>query len=239
MKISLMCGVVGVALAPMALGSITVTSGDRQLNAGARAFDQTNTPLSVLNLDTSGNFMFTHEAGAADSDDSSDALGRAIHDTTLGTNAIFGGVSVEARANNFGPQPDVWANASQTFMIQFTLAAPTEIRFEGTFDASAVAPPEGAGASSSVNFMLFGFAFPAGMPLGQTTGGAGAHDFTLMLGAGPYFINGAIDAMVDVSGNLGSAVATARYDFSYTVVPTPGAAALFGVGGVILLRRRR
>jgi len=87
------------------------------------------------------------------------------------------------------------------------------------------------GGGSGIDLDGSGPASPLGAGAGQVIPG--------FLAAGEYFLAvGGFDTIFDATG-WGVTAGTAAGPFSLTLIPTPGAAALLGLGGLVALRRRR
>lgn len=116
--------------------------------------------------------------------------------------------------------------AFQNYQLAFTIDAPTTVYLRATILQSSAVTTGSIGLLSN----------PVGIGWGA---GAGTYEFNDILAPGSYTFNMNTNMFYSTGGTTDSFYSDANFRFELGIVPTPGAAALLGIGGLAAVRRRR
>lgn len=192
-----------------------------------------NSPLGSYNHGPSDNTLLApvnqSDSDAASSGAASVAsdMNSTINGTAFGTTGLLITGSSLGHASSVGTGAvNTTVGAFQTYQLAFSLDAPTAISLQVTIGSSSPVTSGSIGILSNPNSIGWG-------------AGPGVYTFNDVLAPGVYTFNMNTNLFYSTGGTTGTFASDASFRFELGTVPSPGTAALLGLGGLAALRRRR
>ena len=142
------------------------------------------------------------------------------------TGLLIAGVAAGSASSFNAGAVNTTVGAFQNYQLAFTIDAPTAVFLRVEIHESSPVTSGSIGLLSN----------PISIGWGA---GSGTYEFNDVLAPGAYTFNMNTNIFYSTGGTTGAFSSDGSFRFELGAVPTPGAAALLGLGGLAALRRRR
>lgn len=154
-------------------------------------------------------------------------MATVIDGFTFGTTGLLITGAAAGHASSFNDgAANTTVGAFQAYQLAFSIDVPTAMYLRATILSSNAITTGSIGLLSNPNSIGWG-------------AGPGTYEFNDVLAPGSYTFNMNLNMFYSTGGTTASYYSDGNFRFELGTVPTPGAAALLGLGGIAALRRRR